>query len=95
MIKKLQEKLKKDGEIYFKVKIRPGAPISSFRAILNENEDNEIVYKLDISAPPVQGRANQELITFLAKNFSTNKNNVKIISGTGTKIKLIKIKYGD
>ena len=47
--------------------------------------------KFDIAAPAVKGKANQELIKFLAKQLETVVGNIKIISGAGERIKLIKI----
>lgn len=47
--------------------------------------------KIDVAILPIKGRANQELIEFLAKEFEVRKNNVKIIKGVGEKNKLIKI----
>ena len=80
------EKLNKKGEIYLTIKVRPGAPKTELKEILA----NETL-KIDVSQPPEKNKANQELIKFLAKNFSVSKNNVKIISGQNEKTKLIKV----
>ncbi len=37
--------------------------------------------KLAISAPPIEGKANREIIAFLASYFGVRKNQVKIICG--------------
>ncbi len=37
--------------------------------------------KLAISAPPIEGKANREVIAFMASYFGVRKNQVKIISG--------------
>ena len=37
--------------------------------------------KIAVQAPPLEGRANEALIAFLAENFSLPKNAVKLISG--------------
>lgn len=78
-----------DGEIYLRVKARPGASATAIKQILADS-DGEII-KIDIAAPAVKGRANLELIKFLAREFAVAKNNIKIISGAGDRLKLVKI----
>jgi len=78
-----------DGEIYLRVKARPGAKISMLKQVLVDG-DGQII-KIDVAAPAVKGRANQELIKFLAQEFAVAKGNIKIISGAGDRLKLVKI----
>ena len=40
---------------------------------------------------PIDGRANQALIAILAKHFSVNKESVRIVSGSSSRIKLVEI----
>ena len=54
------------------------------------DKDGDII-KIDIPAPAVRGKANQALINFLAGEFEVNKKNVRIISGAGDRLKLVKI----
>lgn len=86
MLEKYKDKFKQAGEVYLRIKVRPGAVKSEVKEIL---EDETI--KLAISAVPERGKANTELVNFLAKIFDVSKNNVKIISGKSEKIKLVKI----
>lgn len=86
MLNKFKIQLESKGEIYLKVKVHPGAGKTEITDIM---EDNTI--KIDVAASPVKGKANQELIKFLAKEFEINKNNVKIISGFKDRVKLISI----
>jgi len=86
MFEKYQDKFKKEKELYLRIKVRPGAAKSEVKEIL---EDETI--KIAISAVPERGKANAELVNFLAKTFDVSKNNVKIISGKSEKIKLVKI----
>ncbi|MDP3043172.1 MAG: DUF167 domain-containing protein [bacterium] len=86
MLSKHKQLLKEKGELYLRIKARPGAAKTAVREIT----DDETV-KMDIAAPPVKGKANKELVEFLAKNFAVSKNNVKIISGAASRTKLIKI----
>jgi len=83
-----KQQLKDRGELYLRIKVRPGVAKTAIKEIM---EDNTL--KIDIAAPPVKGKANQELIQFLASEFAVLKNNVKIVSGAGERVKLINIKY--
>jgi hypothetical protein len=48
-------------------------------------------YKVRITAPPLDGRANAHLIKFLAKAFDVNISHVKIISGYNSRHKTVNI----
>ena len=89
MLSRLLKNFNQDGEIYFRVKARPGAGATVVKQILKDC-DGEII-KIDVAAPAVKGKANQELIKFLAREFAVAKNNIKIISGAGDRLKLVKI----
>lgn len=89
MLSSLVKKFNQDGEIYLRIKVRPGAASSKVRQIL-QDEDGEII-KVDIAAPATGGKANLELAKYLGEKFSVNKNCVKIISGAGDRLKLVKI----
>ena len=49
--------------------------------------------KVRLSAPPVEGKANRELIDILAKEFKIPKKDIEIISGHSSKHKRVKL-YG-
>ncbi len=85
-MEKFKRELKIKGEVYLRVKVRP----ASARNLITEIMDDKTV-KINIAAQPIKGKANQELIKFLAKEFSTDKDKIEIISGKTEKIKLIKI----
>ncbi|MEI6836078.1 MAG: DUF167 domain-containing protein [Candidatus Falkowbacteria bacterium] len=78
--------LKIKGEAYLAVKVIPGSAKTEFRELM-END----VYKIAVAAAPEKGKANAELIKFLAKELQVSKNRFKIIAGAGEKTKLIKI----
>lgn len=81
--------LRGKGEVYLRVKVRPSAAKTEIRGILEEGEET---IKIDIAAPAERGKANQELINFLAREFGVKSVQVRIVSGISEKIKLIKIK---
>ncbi len=47
--------------------------------------------KVKLTSPPVEGRANKELIEVLAKEFGIKKKDVEIISGKKSKNKIVKL----
>ncbi len=48
-------------------------------------------YKVRITAPPVEGKANSHLLAFLAEAFGVNRSQVDLASGTGTRNKRFRI----
>lgn len=74
------------GEAYLALKVIPGSAKTEFREIMADG-----TYKLAIAAAPEKGKANTELIKFLAKEFRVLKNQIIIISGAGERTKLIKV----
>lgn len=89
MLNKYIKKLEDKAEIYIRIKARPGANATAIKGIM-DTPDGETV-KIDVAAPAEKGKANEELVKFLAICFSVAKTAVKIISGAGEKVKLIKI----
>ena len=75
----------KDGAIIFGVRVVPRA---SKIEIVGEHDGN---LKVRISSPPVDGAANAELISLLAKTFRVAKSAVEIVSGQSSKTKQIRI----
>lgn len=86
-LKKVIAVLKEKGEVYLRIKALPGSGKSEF---LEEMADNTI--KIAVKARAEKGQANIELIKFLAKEVGVSRDAVKIISGAGARVKLIKIK---
>lgn len=90
MLTKFKNKFAKEGEVYLKVKVRPNASKTEIKDLMKN--DKEEIYKIDVSAPAANNKANKELINYISHEFATGKDNVKIISGASSQIKLIKIK---
>ena len=49
------------------------------------------ILKVKIAAPPVAGKANAELVAFLAKRLGVSRNQITIVSGEKSRNKLIAI----
>ena len=67
------------------VKVKPNSRAS----LLEEKEDG--TWLAQIKSPPIDGKANEELISLLAKHFKCHKSDVRIKSGASTRMKLIQI----
>lgn len=86
MLEKFKQQLVLKKELYLRVKVSPRAPISGLQQVMVDD-----TLKIAIAAPPQRGRANTELIRFLAEEFAVDKNNIKILAGAGEALKLVKI----
>lgn len=86
MIEHLHEELKRKGLCTFRVKVRPNAAKTRFRGPLGED-----TFKVDVAAIPEDGKANEELVSFLAEEFGVKKGDVEIISGQTNPMKIVRI----
>ncbi|HKY41962.1 MAG TPA: DUF167 domain-containing protein [Pyrinomonadaceae bacterium] len=68
------------------IKVKP----NSRNSLLEEQEDG--TWLAQIKSPPVEGKANEELITLLAKHFRCRKSAVSIKAGASGRVKLVRIK---
>ncbi|PIT88561.1 MAG: YggU family protein [Candidatus Magasanikbacteria bacterium CG10_big_fil_rev_8_21_14_0_10_36_32] len=65
------------------------SPRASKNEIIGPVADGTI--KIKLKAPPVDGKANRELIKFLSREYNTPKTKIEIIKGLNGKNKTIKI----
>ena len=72
--------------MYIQVKVIPKSPKTEFIERMPDD-----TFKIRIKAAPERGKANTELIAFLAKLCGVNKTDVKIISGQTHTRKLLKL----
>jgi hypothetical protein len=63
------------------------SPNAKRNKILGLYGDKQI--KVSVACPPVDGRANQTLVKFIAETFSVSKKNVEIIRGETSQTKTI------
>lgn len=68
-----------------KIKVKPNARVS----LLEQGPDGTWLAKL--KSPPVDGKANSELIALLAEHFGCRKADVEIRSGASGRMKLVKL----
>ena len=80
---------KKTAEgIVLNVKILPNASQGAIRGTFVDAEGNEFL-KISVISVPEKGKANKELINFLAKRLRVAKSNLAIISGETDRCKRI------
>jgi uncharacterized protein (TIGR00251 family) len=68
-----------------RVKVKPNSKNQN----LEEEADGSLAVRL--KSPPVNGKANEELIRLLAKRFNVPKSGIRIKSGLSSKSKLVEI----
>jgi len=67
------------------IKVHPRAKRTAITGRLGE------AYKLDLNAPPVDGKANEECIRFLAELIGVPRSAVRIVQGAAGRMKVVEI----
>jgi len=73
----------------FAVKVHPRAKKTAITGRFGEGADAAV--KVALCAPPVEGRANEALIEFLAELCSVPRSAVSVLSGAQSRNKVIRI----
>ena len=80
---------KSSTEVHVDFKIRL-IPKSSKNEIVGKDGDT---YRVKVTSPPIDGKANRALISLLSKKLGISKGNIEIVSGVSSRIKRIRV-YG-
>ncbi len=80
-----KSKAKAQNELILKIKVEPR---SSRSEVVGHYGD---ALKVKLTSPPVEGKANRELIEVLAREFGIPKKDVEIISGQASKNKTVRL----
>ncbi|BBL69421.1 DUF167 family protein [Methylogaea oryzae] len=75
----------RDDEVTLALRIQPKASRDQFAGIQGDR------LKVRITAPPVDGKANEHLLAFLAKTFRVAKSQVQLLSGETGREKRVRI----
>ncbi|MGA9585802.1 MAG: DUF167 domain-containing protein [Terracidiphilus sp.] len=67
------------GGVTLAVRAQPGAKKTAIVGVYGEGDSAQL--KIAVHAPPVEGRANEALVAFLAELFGVPKRSVEIVSG--------------
>ena len=65
------------------IKVHPRAKRTAVAGKLGD------AWKLDLAAPPVEGKANEECIRFLAELAGVPRSRVRIVSGASSRIQVV------
>ena len=68
-----------------RVKVKPNSKQQSIK------EETDGSFTIHLKSPPLDGKANEELIKILAKKFDLSKSKIRIKSGISSRHKLIEI----
>ena len=82
---KIPYKKTKNG-ITIEIKVEPRASKKGIAGVMDNN-----ILKVKLSAPPVEGAANEELIKIIAEATGIKKSSIRIIRGLSSKNKVIEI----
>jgi uncharacterized protein len=72
------------------VRAQPGAKKTAITGVYGEGPDAQL--KIAVHAPPLEGRANEVLIAFLAELFSLPRASVELISGELSRSKVFRLR---
>lgn len=76
------------------LKVTPGAKKNEILGWEDDYPQVGRVLKVKIAAPPVEGKANKEIVLFLAKALGVSKSSIDVVHGTSGRIKLVEIPDG-
>lgn len=75
----------KDGGVIFTARIQPRARRNAIAGVHGD------ALKIALTAPPVEGAANDACIAFLAKHFHVARSQVEIVAGHASRNKIIRL----
>ncbi len=75
----------RDDHVLLPVKVVPGASKTRCMGVLDDR------LKIAVAAPPEKGKANAQLIAFLAKKLSLRKKDITVERGHSSPLKLVRI----
>ena len=72
-------------QLELRVQVQPGAKSTELLGVYNGR------LKIRLQAPPVEGKANQALVTYLSQKFKIPKSTVSITKGANSRLKTLTI----
>lgn len=80
---------KEESEVTIEVQVQPKSSCDEIFRLQNGR------FKVKVTAPPEDGKANERLIELIARALGVSKSYVKIVRGETSRIKILKIKGVD
>ena len=75
-----------NGMVTFAIKVVPRAPKNQIAGIEGD------AVRIRLNAPPVEGKANDALIAFLAETFGVRRAQIEIIVGETSRRKIVRVR---
>lgn len=82
----LISRLKTEGRISLTLRVTPKSPKTAWAGRLDDGS-----WKVRVAAVAEDGKANAELVRFIAREFQVDRAAVRILSGETSRIKLVSI----
>lgn len=76
--------------LHLKIKVSPRSPRTEYNSTMADG-----TLKIRLRAVPEKGKANAELIRFLAEEFQVPESAIEILSGGSDAMKLVRVGEGD
>ncbi len=77
--------VEQSGSIILRVKVEPRSSRSGISGLYGDS------LKVKLTSPPVEGKANNEIISVLSKVLGIKKKQIEIVSGRSSKNKIIRL----
>jgi len=78
------------GGVTLAVRAQPGSKKTAIAGVYGEGDAAQL--KLAVQAPPVEGRANEALVAFLADTFGVPRRSIELLSGGSSRSKVFLLK---
>ena len=88
MFEELCHQLESEGFITLILRVRPGARETTIVGVMDDG-----TIKINVCAKAEEGKANAELIRFLAEEFNVPRGNIAILAGAGSRRKTVRITH--
>jgi uncharacterized protein (TIGR00251 family) len=85
-IEPLRAELLAKGRITLALRITPKSPKTEWTGRMDDG-----TWKLKVAAVPEKGKANEEIVRFLAREFAVRRQQVEILTGATAQRKLVSI----
>lgn len=80
----------KANDASFLVRVAPRARRTQFTGVMQKGENS--IFKIAVAAQPIEGRANAELISYLASVLDVPRSAIEVASGEHSRIKRVRVR---
>lgn len=83
----LREQLARERRLALRIKVQPKSPRTEWAGRLDDG-----TWKVRLAAVPEKGKANEELVAFLARELGVPRSQVEIVSGATATLKQVRVR---